>query len=248
MSPQEYSNEMLLNKWLHKLELHIYENASWISHTNNDRMSMFLNDIKPINPLHTYILPNYPPASWKNQKKKIEKDKSRTGFIYVGALSLKTMYTKEMAEFIAANPEKYYWDIYSDTHEPDVIGYLNSFKTGNISFKGAVKYDDLPIILTQYNIGVILYKGHIPNFVYNAPNKLFEYYACGLNVWFPDKMKGVWPYKCGDKTPQIVPIDFENMAINPFNLAATDKTLPPGTKYYAEDVLEMIWEKINNNI
>jgi hypothetical protein len=29
-----------------------------------------------------------------------------------------------------------------------------------------------------------LYKGHIPNYIYNVPNKVYEYLACGLQVWY----------------------------------------------------------------
>ena len=38
--------------------------------------------------------------------------------------------------------------------------------------------------MADYHIGLTLYNGHIPNFVYNVPNKVFEYLACGLDVWY----------------------------------------------------------------
>jgi hypothetical protein len=40
----------------------------------------------------------------------------------------------------------------------------------------------LPEELIKHDIGLVLYKGHIPNYVYNVPNKVFEYLDCGLSV------------------------------------------------------------------
>lgn len=48
-----------------------------------------------------------------------------------------------------------------------------------------INYSDLPGVIRAYDVGVILYNGHIANYVFNAPNKLFEYLACGLDVWSP---------------------------------------------------------------
>ena len=64
-------------------------------------------------------------------------------------------------------------------------------KSHNINFRGAISQSDFPLIISQYQIGLVLYKGHIPNYIYNAPNKLFEYLACGLDVWYPICMKGI---------------------------------------------------------
>lgn len=237
---------MILNRWLHKIETGIYQHAAWISHTNQDRMQMFLNDIKPVSPANTHILPNYPPASWQNSLKNKRTDENRIGFVYVGALSLDTMYTKEMAEFVAANSDKYYWHIYSDTFDKSVTGFLQRLNAGNISFKGSVKYDELPEILGQYDIGVILYKGHIPNYIYNAPNKLFEYQACGLNVWFPLEMKGAYPYINEDTPPCVLAIDFGNLSnLPPGKKIKTNSTLGAAYRYCAEEVLQDLWNVIH---
>lgn len=244
-SPEEYKSEMILNRWLHRMEKDIYMGAAWISHTNQDRMLMFLNDIKPVCPENTHILPNYPPASWQTRLRINKTDESRIGFVYVGALSLDTMYTKEMAEFIAANSDKYYWHIYSDTFDKNVTGFLQTLGAENISFKGPVKYDDIPEILNQYDIGVILYKGHIPNYIYNAPNKLFEYHACGLSVWFPLEMKGAYPYICEDKNPGILAIDFGNLAgLHSDKILYRPSVPEPDYKLSAEEVLKDLRNEI----
>lgn len=245
-SPEEYKNDMILNRWLHRMENGMYMQAAWISHTNQDRMEMFLNDIKPVAPVNTHILPNYPPASWQTSSKSFEPDEARIGFVYVGALSLETMYTKEMSKFIAASPDKFYWDIYSDTFDADVTDFLQTLNAGNIRFKGPVVYDDLPGVFYRYDIGVILYKGHILNYVYNAPNKLFEYQACGLSVWFPVGMKGCYPYICEDKIPEVLPVDFDS----PGDLLGRkfhkrQAVMSTHSAYCAEEVLKDLWSAIH---
>lgn len=47
-----------------------------------------------------------------------------------------------------------------------------------------IDYYELPKELIKYDIGLVLYKGHIPNYIYNVPNKVYEYLACGLQVWY----------------------------------------------------------------
>jgi hypothetical protein len=42
--------------------------------------------------------------------------------------------------------------------------------------------------LINYDIGVTIYNGHIPNYIYNVPNKILEYLACGLNVWYSSEL------------------------------------------------------------
>jgi hypothetical protein len=61
------------------------------------------------------------------------------------------------------------------------------------------EYAELPALLAEHDIGLILYKGNTINFVYNAPNKLFEYLRCGLDVWYPREMAGI-RRQC-DRTP-----------------------------------------------
>lgn len=249
ISPYEYKHNMLLNRWLHNLEKNIYSQATWVSHTNDDRMRMFLNDIHPIVANNTYILPNYPPRIWKEKVKEnlTKHDDMRIGFVYVGALSFQMMYTKNMIDFVRSHADKFYWDIYSDNHQEEVFQYIESTKATNIYIKGPVVYDDLPNVLCKYNIGVILYDGSIPNHVYSAPNKLFEYYACGLDVWFSPLLKGTLPYICNKGIPKIVPIDFENITSSLSQNVQQSSITETGLyekEYYCEEVLEPLWSAI----
>ncbi|MEP6725614.1 MAG: hypothetical protein ABJC98_07355 [Bacteroidota bacterium] len=222
ISPTEYKNGMVLNRWLHKCEQFLYKKASWVSHTNYDRQRLFLTDVGNFAPLHNFILPNYPPASWKN-KTVPHTNNGKTGFVYVGALDTETMYLKEVAGYIAANPATCYWDIYSENYSAGALEFLNKQQAPNIHFKGAVPYDSLPEILSLYQVGLIMYNGHIPNYVYNAPNKLFEYAVCGLDVWFPAVMKSSLTYVTTNTWPKIIALDFQSLG--KYNLQQlTDRT------------------------
>jgi hypothetical protein len=210
ISQHEYESGMALNRWLHHLELRWYSRIDWVSQTNNDRLNLFLKDIAPLAPSSTHVVPNYPPNSWK--KKPGNAKQGITRFVYVGALSLETMYVKEMAEFICSHKNECTWDIYSVNLSEEVISYLESTASNTIQYKGGVPYERLPDILARYDVGLVLYKGHIPNYVYNVPNKLFEYHVCGLDVWFPATMKSSLPYLTQGTYPKILSIDFNQLA------------------------------------
>jgi hypothetical protein len=208
-SPGEYESGMILTRWLHRLELSLYKKANWVSHTNEDRMRLFLQDTGQNAPTHFRVLPNHPPALWSgfSTKNPIVRTKP-TAFVYVGALSMETLYVREMAEWIARQPDECYWNIYSDNLAPGVLSFFDELGASNIFFKGAVKYDDLPGILSKHSVGVILYKGHIPNYIYNVPNKLFEYYTCNLDTWFPQQMVSCLPLVTQETFPKILALDF----------------------------------------
>jgi len=208
-SPAEYESGMILNRWLHRLEFSLYKKANWVSHTNEDRMRLFLQDTGKNAPTQPRILPNHPPSYWSDfSAERIMDSTKLIAFVYVGAMSMETLYVKEMAEWIARQPEQCYWDIYSDNLEPGVLKFFDKLRASNVFFKGAVKYDDLPGILKNYSVGVILYKGHIPNYIYNIPNKLYEYYVCNLDTWFPRQMSTCLSLVTKGSIPKVIPIDF----------------------------------------
>lgn len=246
MSAAEYQSGMVLNRWFHQYEKRIYPFAEWISHTNYDRMKLFKKDIGyDIN--HTYVMPNYPPISWLETCRLVGRAKDeRIGFVYVGALALNTMHTREMAEFVAANPEFCYWDIYSDNTAPEVVLLLNTLNASNISFKGSIAYDDLPGILPKYDVGLILYNGNTFNFAFNAPNKYFEYLACGINVMYGTGMKGMYQYEQSAKKPWTRQVNFESLEKFSFNEAARTSNIPVPS-YFAEKAYAEFTSKILHN-
>ncbi len=236
-SPEEYQQGMVLGRWLHRMEKRTYSRAAWISHTNQDRMDLFLRDLGQPSGLSVFILPNYPPRSWQRAGRD-ETIGLPVRMVYVGALSMDTMYTRELAEWVIGQSGKVTLDIYSDNHTPEAAGFLDSLGSDLVRFKKGVNYFSLPAILGEYHIGVILYKGHIPNYVYNAPNKLFEYMACGLDVWFPVVMKGCYPYITQEVYPKVMAADFDNLSSLDWPAAIDRSGLEYAvSSFYAENVL-----------
>ena len=90
--------------------------------------------------------------------------------------------------------------------------FLEKFNSAFIDLKGGVNYNELPEILKQYDVGILLYKGHIPNYVFNAPNKLFEYLTCGLDVWYPEVMQGCTKYDSTENWPKVLSLNFKDLS------------------------------------
>lgn len=241
---QDYNTEMKLNKWFHSLEKKLYHKVEWLSHTNDMRLQKFLADHSNISIPNTHILPNFPPLAWK---KIIESAPGNEiiKVVYVGSLSLDTMYTKEFAAWVLNQNGKFIWHIYSGNISSEAKLYITSLETDFIVFKGHVDYYDLPNVLSQYHTGVVLYKGFTPNYVYNAPNKLFEYFACNLDVWFPLVMQGCLPYITIDTYPVIAGLSFNSL--NKENIIAimnrSGLTYKP-SEYFCEYVLCKLADKI----
>jgi hypothetical protein len=183
--------------------------AIWISHTNEDRCELFYNDFPFLSKEQLRQLPNYPPKSWFNSinpNYSIPSECIR--IVYVGSIGLNTMYIREFAEWVVSMKGRVIWDIYSDSYSPDVRSYFDRLSSDFIHLKQGVRYYNLPQILFSYQIGVVLYKGHIPNFIFNVPNKIVEYLACGLQVWYPIQMKSVSAFNEKYAWANLKPIDF----------------------------------------
>jgi hypothetical protein len=242
-SPLEYKQGMKLALYFHRFEKWLYPNASWVSHTNTDRMEKFKQDIEPVQVKNPHIMPNFPPRSWYTPPKQ------RIDFplkvVYAGALSMNTMYTKAFACWVAAQNGEVVWDIFSYNCTHDARMFIEQLKCGWISLKPGVDYYRLPSILKHYDAGVILYNGHIPNYIYNAPNKLFEYLACGLAVLFPEIMIGSLPFLNVESYPEVMPLDFNNLKNFEPQKAfdRTNRTLRK-TAFFAEEALQPLLDKL----
>ena len=44
-----------------------------------------------------------------------------------------------------------------------------------LNWNGSIEYNQIPLVITKYDVGIIIYKGISKNVIYCAPNKLFEY-------------------------------------------------------------------------
>jgi len=243
---EEYNTGMKLAKLFHKQEKKLYPKASWVSHTNIYRMQKFVADLQLVTINNQQVLPNYPPKSWETKPKLIINMPVK--IIYVGALSLDTMYVKEFAVWVKQQNGKVVWDIFSTNITGAAMSYLDSLASSWINIKSGVPYHELPAIIKKYAVGVVLYNGHIANYINNAPNKLFEYLASGLDVWFPTVMKGSLPYITKDSFPKVIAVDFT--ALPQFNLANTiDRngfSCKP-TAFFCEDALEDITKQFLKN-
>lgn len=207
ISPQELSIGMKLNKWLSKLEKKLLQQANWVSHTNQYRLSLFEKDYRLKKEI-LHVLPNYPPASFIQRKK--EWNCLPVKFVYVGSFNSKTMYIKEFAHWIASqnNTE---WHVYPIEISNSDKEFFESLNCSRIIFHKTVTYFRLSEALHRYDIGLILYKGHSPNYVFNETNKLYEYLACGLQVWYSNKMLAIDTATKELKLQNVWQIDFEHI-------------------------------------
>ena len=103
-------------------------------------------------------------------------------------------------------------------NQQELNNYLQFNNITNVKIYDEVNYFDLPKFLINYDYGVVLYKGHIPNYIYNVPNKVFEYLSCGLNVLYSNKLLSINNFKKINNINNIIDFDFEN----PLFLATTD--------------------------
>lgn len=212
MTPEEYSKGMPLVKCLHWLEKKSLHRMRWISHTNKDRLKLFLADLDSNKDLAevSRVLPNYPPSSWKDclvSNRVTDKVK----IVYVGySLDLSTSYLKEFLVWLSQHKHVLF-DAYLFYANNDILNLQKKYASF-FHIKAAVPYKELPSVLRDYNVGVILYKAHISNCLYIAPNKLFEYYSCGLDVWFSDEILGCHEFITSNSYPKVVPVDFKNLS------------------------------------
>jgi len=246
--PQWYENGMRLVKKYHTFETKfLYRKADWISQTNKDRVELFLNDNPEVDAEKMKILPNYPPKSWHKNYKDVKSVNNKTlKAVYVGSLSLEATFIQEYCEWVMSQKGKVTFDVYSYNLHEDTYNYLANLRSPYIHFfEDGIEYRKLPSIISKYDVGLILYKGLNDNFIYNAPNKLFEYLACGLDVWCSDKMLGVIPY-LNEEKPRVIHVDFLEIDFeillksrNQESKAYENKTL-----FSAEDALGPLVKKL----
>lgn len=208
-SKEEYNGGMKIKKFFHQLEKGLYPEATWVSHTNPYRMEMFKKDVAPVTFQRAEIVPNYPPQRWTHISKDHFQEPLR--IIYVGAIGMDTMYTKQFAQWVLGKEGKVIWDLYSYNVSDDAHAYFSQLDSPFIRLLPGMDYDKLPSVIQQYDIGVIMYIGFIPNHVYSVSNKLYEYLVCGLQVWFPQVILGSLPYCTHETYPEIFALDFTRL-------------------------------------
>ena len=170
-------------KFLHRKEKELFKQATF-SHTNEDRKVLYLKDHANIIAAKVEVYPNLPPLSWWNDfgsKKKAWKG-PKIKMVYVGALDLDTMYVKEVVEWMHDYPELFELTFISHQMNAETRSYIESKAGCQIELMEPINYANLPTELIKYDLGLILYKGHLLNHIYSVPNKVNEYLYCGLKV------------------------------------------------------------------
>lgn len=201
-------------KYLLKKETALLKKAIWISHTNEDRMRFFQQDYPFVRKEQCHILPNYPPADWALRAQQIRANRQVSAIkrmVYVGALGIDTTYIQEIAAWIIEQKGAYTLDIYSANVDKAVLDFLHNLKSSYILIHKEILYFELPEQLATYDIGLVLYKGHIPNYVYNVPNKVYEYLVSGLEVWHSEELISTNKFKQEYDIQQLISINFTNL-------------------------------------
>jgi hypothetical protein len=210
-SPAWYSKYMKLVRYFHRLERkYLYSKATWISQTNEVRLKMFNKDNEKINDNKLMVLPNYPPKKWISANN-FKQQSQKTRIVYIGSLSFEGSYILEFCNWVN-NQEDIIFDIYSYNLHDDVRSFIQQLKSDNINlYTEGVDYQDIPQLLSKYDIGVILHKAYNSNYKYNATNKLFEYLICNLDVWFSEELMGCQDYATKNTWPIVSSINFDTL-------------------------------------
>lgn len=247
MTPDEYKDGMILVRQFNRLERSIYNKADWVSHTNGKRLQLFKDDLGDNYNIVGRVLPNYPPASWSVSCPRGNFCKNHNNplrVVYLGNLNLEKLYIKEFSEWVVGKNGKVIWDIFSLNNTKETDDFFQTLKSPFINFKGAAAYFELPNILKDYDVGVILYKGLSLNWIYSVPNKLFEYHVCGLDVWVSSEIESAAEFIKEESSPFVKVVDFENLSsmdIDCQKNPAAFKLLP----FQIELILGPLWETIN---
>ena len=247
-SPEQYKNEsMSIERYFHKKEQQfIYDKAVWISQTNKDRLNFFKKDNVNVDSKILKVMPNYPPKIWQNAVNKKKEKRLPVKCVYIGSLSLTTTYLKEFTDWLKTKNGEitlviYSYNIHNDARkhlQQQAIPYLRFFDQG-------IEYEKMPAVLSRYDVGLILYNGSSMNFIYNAPNKLFEYLSCGLDVWFPEVMKGIRPYIRDHRRPYILPLNFNRLSTFNFKTYAPNSQAETSTdNFFCEEIYKDFLEQI----
>jgi len=214
VSDKEKKESSAYYKYLLVKETALLKKAIWISHTNEDRMRFFQQDFPFVRKDQCYILPNYPPADWAIRAQQIRANRQVSAvkrMVYVGAIGLNSTYIREIAEWINSQKGVYTLDIYCNSVEEGVFEFFHNLNSSFISINSAIPYYELPELLATYDIGLVLYKGIIPNHIFSIPNKVYEYLVSGLEVWYSEELISTNKFKQEYDIQQLISINFTNL-------------------------------------
>jgi hypothetical protein len=191
----------------------LFARAVWVSQTNEERMRLLREWNPRITADAARILPNYPLEEWIGKtaalQARVPSEKIR--LIYVGSASFEDTFIREAVTWVASHPDRASLRVSGNNVEKEVWDWLQGLGSPNITFDpSGCDYSELPDLLTQFDVGLVLYKGNTLNFVHNVPNKTIEYLACGLDVWYPPEMQGMRRFHESFPEERLVQVDFRD--------------------------------------
>lgn len=215
----------------HRLETSaLYPRAKWISQTNAKRLEFFAADNPSLPAEKLRILPNLPPEDWNQYQSNAwsSPDAKPLKLIYIGSVSLSDTYIEDLVRWVKQKSEKEVTlDVFAYQVDEKTKAFLQRNSGKNVTFHSqGIDYNEIPKKLQEFHVGLILYRGNTVNFQHNATNKLFEYLACGLDVWFAEGLQGVVPYARNKTYPRVLPVCFADLARNEASLISTREHLP----------------------
>lgn len=171
------SKSLLLELVLLKL---VIKQFDWVSQVTPKRAELFSRRFK----VQCRNLFNYPSASFaSNIPERAVNDKLK--IVYVGScnpvsiqVSILSMLSKLYGVELSVLP--------TNSEGLDYIAGLDG-----VQILRRVPYSELPNLLGQFDVGLVLYNGHSDNMRYGVPNKLIEYLRCGLHVVYHSALESV---------------------------------------------------------
>jgi hypothetical protein len=247
MHPSEYKSNSSYLKLLFNIEQSAFGKAAWISQTNADRLQLFSSSHPQLRHGVLREFPNYPPLNWFKSAAALQKQRQKPiKFVYVGAVSLSDTYLQEICLWIQQCNGDAELDIYTGNISEEARAFLLSLKRSYIRLLPEVKYFDLPRILSAYNIGLVIYKGTSDNMRYNVPNKVLEYYACGLEVWCSDKLLSTRKFKQVNGLHQIQMIDFTDLNATLLDQNTVGKSISDARWFTCDSVYEALMTELTS--
>jgi len=250
-APEDFDGPgMRLLKRLHALERRdLYPRAEWVSQTNAERLRLVRGWNPQIRDEAAALLPNHPPADWfRKIPKKRERQESSAGLlrlVYVGSASFRDTFIREVVEWVARFPGSVSLHVCGHNIHEDVWAWLDEMAFSNVSLdREGVDYEELPELLSAFDVGLVLYKGNTLNFVYNVPNKAIEYLTCGLEVWYPVEMEGMRLFHRENKNRKLREMDFKELPPRVLEPLPADE-MPP--EWTCERAMEPLIARIMNS-
>lgn len=159
----------------------VVRRSDFTSHTNEWRLNQFRIDmgLNALTDERFGCIPNTPPQAWLDRTPEHWNSppptKRPVRLVYHGALHPDTTYIERLCELLDEGNGDLSLDIFSS----DTIDDISS---AHMNVHPSVPYMDLPVVLTEFDLALIIYRGIIPNYQFNQPNKLWEYLGCKLPV------------------------------------------------------------------